>query len=245
LGKKISAHGDKDVFARCSWSTVSILFLVAAGSVAAEPPEACPTSPAYIEPPDILYLDGGFWLSQTTRGICGEHLIREDGTIALGPYGRLIVTGLTLSQARSAIEKHLSKWLQDPEISVSMAANNSKLYYVIIRDRDFEQVSHFPITGRETVLDAITEIPDLPVLCLKSRIWIVRPNATKNRCEILPVNWKDITQLGATKTNYQLFPGDQIHVGTGQPEPPTKPVRIHGMTILHDDTVTSGTPPQK
>jgi hypothetical protein len=35
------------------------------------------------------------------------------------------VTGLTLSQAKCVIEKHLSQWLLNPEISLSVSAFNS------------------------------------------------------------------------------------------------------------------------
>jgi polysaccharide export outer membrane protein len=148
---------------------------------------------------------------QQTRG---EHLVQMDGTISLGSYGCVHVTGLTLSQARCVIEKHLSQWLLNPEVSLSVSAFNSKVYYIIIDGGGYgQQVFRLPITGNDTVLDAISQINGLPPISSTRKIWVARPTPANNACyEILPVNWRVITQAGDTATNYQLFPGDRIYV---------------------------------
>ncbi|HWG45123.1 MAG TPA: polysaccharide biosynthesis/export family protein [Gemmataceae bacterium] len=148
---------------------------------------------------------------QQTRG---DHLVQMDGTITLGSYGCIPVTGLTLSQAKCMIEKHLSRWLLNPEISLSVASFNSKVYYVIIDGGGYgQQVFRLPITGNETVLDAISMINGLPPISSTRKIWVARPTPAKANCyEILPVNWQVITQAGDTSTNYQLFPGDRVYV---------------------------------
>src|SRR5262245_22116321 len=46
--------------------------------------------------------------------IRGEHLVRPDGTISLGLYGSVYVSGMTLAEAKSAIEAHLSEFLLRP-----------------------------------------------------------------------------------------------------------------------------------
>ena len=70
-----------------------------------------------------------------------------------------------------------------------------------------------PITGNETVLDAISLINGLPPVSCKRNIWLARPTPANRGCyEILPVNWEAITETGATETNWQLFPGDRIYV---------------------------------
>ena len=45
--------------------------------------------------------------------IAGEHLVGLDGTINLGTYGSLYVAGMTVAEAKDAVEKHLSKDLLD------------------------------------------------------------------------------------------------------------------------------------
>ena len=144
----------------------------------------------------------------------GEHIVGQDGTITLGTYGCVNVTGLTLSQAKCEIERHLSRWLQDPLISVSVGGFNSKVYYVITDGGGFgQQVFRLPITGNETVLDAIGMINGLPPVSSKRNIWLARPTPAGHGCyEILPVNWEAITEAGSTETNWQLFPGDRVYV---------------------------------
>jgi polysaccharide export outer membrane protein len=166
---------------------------------------------AKIREPQVAVALAQFRGVQQTRG---EHLVSMDGTITLGTYGCVPVVGLTIKEAKCAIEKHLSRYLLNPEISLSMLAYNSKVYYVIIDGGGYgQQVFRFPITGNETVLDAISQINGLPPIASKRRIWVARPTPCKNGCyEILPVNWQVITQAGDTCTNYQLLPGDRVFV---------------------------------
>ncbi|MFM7151365.1 MAG: polysaccharide biosynthesis/export family protein [Gemmataceae bacterium] len=148
---------------------------------------------------------------QQTRG---EHLVRPDGTISLGSYGCVYVAGLTLNQAKVAIERHLGQYLQEPELSVDVFAYNSKVYYVITDGAGFGmQVFRFPVTGNETVLDAISNIQGLPAVASRKKIWVARPGPANHPCsQILPVDWLAIAEGGATTTNYQIFPGDRIYL---------------------------------
>jgi polysaccharide export outer membrane protein len=148
------------------------------------------------------------------QAITGEHLVRQDGTISLGTYGCMNVTGLTLAQARCALERYLSQFLQDPEITLDVFAYNSKVYYVIADGGGYGQsVLRFPITGNETVLDAVSNINGLPAQASRKHIWVARPAPCDHDClQVLPVDWKAITEGGATCTNYQLFPGDRIYI---------------------------------
>src|SRR5262249_18332737 len=146
--------------------------------------------------------------------IRGEHIVQQDGSVGLGLYGSVCVAGLTVCQAKHVIEQHLTRFLLNPEISVTVAAFNSKVFYVITDGAGFgEQVYRFPITGNETVLDGISLIQGLPAQASTKYIWVARPAPPQHGCDqVLPVDWKAITQGGATATNYQLFPGDRIYV---------------------------------
>src|SRR5262249_18276970 len=144
----------------------------------------------------------------------GQHLVRQDGTIDLGSYGCVMVAGLTLAQAKVAIERHLSQYLLEPELSIDVLAYNSKVYYVIFDGAGYGMSAYpFPTPGRETVLDAISQISGLPAVSSTRKIWVARPAPPNHPCmQILPVDWLAITQGGATTTNYQLFPGDRVYV---------------------------------
>jgi len=69
----------------------------------------------------------------SSQQILGEFLVGPDGNVTLGSYGNVSVVGLTILQAKRAIEAHLSQYLESPVISLSVFAFNSKVYYVIIQ----------------------------------------------------------------------------------------------------------------
>lgn len=145
--------------------------------------------------------------------ITGDHLVRPDGTISLGVYGGVRVAGLTLAEAKLAIEQHLANYIHQPEVSVDVLSYNSKTIYVVTDGGGFgEQVIRLPFTGNETVLDAIAQIQGLSEVSSKD-VWVARPAPAGTECaQRLPVDWRAITQDGITATNYQLFPGDRVYI---------------------------------
>jgi len=144
--------------------------------------------------------------------IADNHLISPDGYITLGSYGRVYVNGLSIPECREAIEFHLSKALEHPQVAVDVYAYNSKEYYVIYQSSAMgEQVIAFPFTGNETVLKAIANMNGLAPNCSK-RIWVARPVGNTHKPVILPVDWVAITAYAAPQTNYQLLPGDRVFV---------------------------------
>ena len=149
--------------------------------------------------------------------IAGEHLVGPDGTINLGTYGSVFVTGLTLEQAKAAIEKHLAQFLDAPLVSVDVFSYNSKVYYVITEGAGYgDNVARFPVTGNETVLDAVSQINGLSRLSSKD-IWIARPAPSGVGCDqILPVDIEAIMKGASTATNYQVLPGDRVFIAQDQ-----------------------------
>lgn len=144
--------------------------------------------------------------------IAGQHLVGPDGTITMGSYGSVPLVGLTLAEAKAAIEAHLSRFLDDPEVSVDVFAYNSKVYYVITEGAGLgDGVSKFPVTGNETVLDAIANINGLTEISSK-RIWVARPTPDDGDPTILQVDWQGISKRGGAGTNFQLLPGDRVFI---------------------------------
>jgi polysaccharide export outer membrane protein len=156
--------------------------------------------------------------SRGVQQIRGPHLVRPDGTIGLGLYGGVRVAGLTLTQAKEAIEAYLSRSLQKPEVSVDVSAYNSKVFYIVFDQAlNGETVIRQPITGNETVLDALSQVNGLPGVADKRRITVVRPSPACSECDqILPVDWNAIVRKGRTETNWQLLPGDRIYVNSSR-----------------------------
>jgi polysaccharide export outer membrane protein len=172
-------------------------------------------APYIIEPPDVLLVES----TQSLRDqpIRGQHLVRPDGTIGLGIYGSVHVAGLTLDQAQVVIAAQIGtrvKNLDAQNLYVDVLAYNSKVYYVITDGGGYgEQVFRFPITGNETVLDAVSQIAGLPAVASKKHIWLARPICTDpQHQQVLPVDWLAISQCAVTATNYQILPGDRVYV---------------------------------
>ena len=143
----------------------------------------------------------------------GEHLVAPDGTLNLGTYGNVYISGMTLSEVRVAIEEQLSQFLDEPEVGVDVFAYNSMAYYVVLQGAgQGDQVQRIPLTGGETVLDAISQNQGLTPFSSK-QIWIARPAPDKlGYDQILQVDWDAIVQSGNTATNYQILPGDRVFV---------------------------------
>jgi polysaccharide biosynthesis/export protein len=155
--------------------------------------------------------------------VSGPFQVRLDGTVGLGFWGNVPVAGLTMEQAADAIRNHvvqnpvLADFRTKPEsviVIIDVLAYNSKRYYIIFDQGGFgEQVISFPITGSETVLDAMSNVYGLPDVASKRNIWVARRTPHPGQpWQILPVDWVGMTQRGITTTNYQIMPGDRIYV---------------------------------
>ena len=200
------------------------------------------TQPEYVvEPPDILVVE--VLEALPGRPITGERLVRPDGMISLGFYGDVYVAGLTLTEVKEKIILHLRKDIQDEvlglivedskdpqtgdllrsepkykktdpretsRVFVDVASFNSKVYYV---QGDVGVPGRLPITGNETVLDAINYAGGLIPTASQVNIRLVRPAPPGACCEqTLPVNLAAIVNAGDPTTNYQLMPGDRLVV---------------------------------
>lgn len=143
----------------------------------------------------------------------GPHLIRPDGSIGLGNYGAVWLAGKTIAEAKREIEAHLSQFFLNPEISLDVTGFNSKVYYVVIDGGNAgTQVQRQPVTGNETVLDAVGLSGGLGPISDTRKMWIARPAPEGQGFTNLPVDWKAITEAGDVATNYQLLPGDRLFV---------------------------------
>jgi polysaccharide export outer membrane protein len=181
--------------------------------------------PWTLGPPDILQIDSREGL--LTQPLRGPHLVRPDGTVGLGPYGPVQIAGLTAEQAREAIARAVhaqltpnAKSLKEvlDGLCVDVAAFNSKVYYVIADRIGFgEIVQRFPLTGNDTVLDAVAGILEgLPPSTSDWRLWVERRAGKAGLPpEVLKVDWVGLSQRGEMATNYPLLPGDRLYVKVG------------------------------
>ncbi len=192
--------------------------LVISGTASEAPPHelAMRPLPAYrIEAPDVISIELLKPSVAQPASVTGRYLVGPDGTVNLRRYGTVGVTGMTVAEARTAIQKQLAAHLESPEVAVDVVAYNSKVYYVITQGAGLgDSVRRLPSTGNETVLAAISQINGLSQVSSSKNIWIVRPLASDpQKPAILTVDWDGITRRGETATNYQIFPGDRVYIG--------------------------------
>lgn len=149
-----------------------------------------------------------------SQQITGPRVVAQDGRVNLGVYGTVNVTGMTVSQAKKRIEEHLADYLDSPQVAVDVQNYNSKYYYIIMQGAGLgDSVQRVAVSGNETVLDAIAAQGRIPSSNDQYQIWIARPGrGRKGHEQLLMVDWRAITQLAETDTNYQILPGDRLYV---------------------------------
>lgn len=168
-----------------------------------------------------------------------DQIVLADGTIDLGPFGRLVVVGHTLEQVETLIEHQITAQLREQQLvcqtgTESDVASQSDVDSGDAAARDCDSLAinvrllepahqfyvlgevnapgSFPLTGDETVLDAIVGAGGLTSSANPCQILLARPT-DPNECRVtLPVCYREIVQMGNTATNYQLQPGDRIFV---------------------------------
>ncbi len=212
-----------------------------------------------IEPPDLLRVE----VESPLPGhpINGERLVRPDGTITLGFYGDLFVNGLTVREAKEKLVAHLRQWLSDEQLGigdgvapsqtervrVEVAGYNSKQYYVLGAVRS---PGRFPLTGSETVIDAINAAGGIDDRKAMPTVEVVRDALLGPRLrQILPVDLAGIIRRHDPTTNYQLREHDRVLVyAPGEVADPDallasenvpKRVRVEGIASPNSEPVAS------
>jgi polysaccharide export outer membrane protein len=191
-----------------------------------------------VEPPDLLLVE----VLEATPGrpISGERLVRPDGSISLGFYGDIHVAGLTLPEVKEKIVLHLRKYISDitlglvdldengeeridpvtkepklldprdsATVFVDVTAYNSQVYYV---EGDVAILGRMPVTGGETVLDAIHFAGGLLPSADQSKIRLIRSYPKGSPVQVLPINYEEVTMGTDSSTNYQILPNDRLVV---------------------------------
>lgn len=151
--------------------------------------------------------------TEGTAPVTGEYMVGPDGTINLRQYGTLHVAGKTVTEIRLEMQKLLSQYFDSPEASVDVRQFNSKVFYVITEGAGLgDNVRRIPVTGNDTVLDALSAVDGLSQVS-SADIWVARPAPGGFGCEqIMPVDYDSIARGGSSATNYQLMPGDRVFI---------------------------------
>ena len=163
----------------------------------------------FVEPGDRILIEPTDVESEF-RAI-GDQKVQVDGSVDLGQFGRLRVAGMTVETIEFAIEERIREVSGAAEaINVQLIETNAAVVYVL---GEVGSPGAYPIDGNETVLDSILLAGGLTSTASPCDIVLVRPTSP-NQCRVvLPVCYRQLTQVGDATTNYQVQPGDRIVVG--------------------------------
>jgi len=182
-------------------------------------------APHRAEPGDVLVVEPADFDSPIR--FPSDQTVQADGTIDLGQYGRVSAAGRTLDEIKQQAQVRVAAHHEsdrsgvaqasfqgrdgpiDTSISVRLVSDESSLIYVL---GEVNAPGSYPLSGRETVLDAIISAGGLTDRSNDHRIILTRPASDSDEPQIFPICYQQIVQLGETSTNYQVQPGDRIYV---------------------------------
>src|SRR5579885_2630382 len=149
-----------------------------------------PASSTYvISPGDVL--DISVWKEPeiSFRGLP----VRPDGKISLPLINDVKASGLTAMQLSALITQKLKKYIEDPQVTVVVAAVNSQHYYVL-----------------GEVLHALSAAGGFSQFANTKKIYVLRNvNGQQHK---MPFNYKDVVEGKNLQENIELKPGDTIIV---------------------------------
>ncbi len=173
-----------------------------------------------IEPPDILavevHAEGAD--KALADAACGERLVQPDGQINLSvSLGSVQLGGLRLDEAPDRILDVIRATLPNAEVEVSVFAQNSKVYYVIVEcGKDGDLAARYPAIGDETIKDALANVREMLTQeqLEQKRIWVARPQPGTNGSDtILPIDLGESPD-GGSMADYPLEPGDRLFIAS-------------------------------
>ena len=153
--------------------------------------------------------------------LCGSVIVRNDGKISLPLVGELQVAGLQVSELERLLKREYRKYLENPQVTVSIKAVNSLRVFITgaIRVSTVTTgplTSGFPLRGDNRILTALSQVEILPDADL-SETYIVRGDV------IIPVDLNRLLKDGDMTQNVLLKPGDTIVIPR-----PSKEITILG-----------------
>ena len=191
-----------------------------------------------VEPPDLIIVE--VLEALPGRPISGERPVRPDGRISLGFYGDVYVAGLSLPEIKEKIIGRLQKYLEDsaldliqqddtgkPKIDdktkqpvmnepkdsatvfVDVAKSNSKFFYVL---GAVAVTGRLPVTGKETILDAVSKVGGLTQDADHKNVFLYRPDFHGGPLQSMRVDINQIMMGDDLSTNYQLLNKDRLVV---------------------------------
>jgi polysaccharide export outer membrane protein len=178
----------------------------AKGSKGEASPAAVQTAaedPAYkIGPQDVLKID--VWREdQLTRVVP----VRPDGKVTLPLLNDVQAVGLTPMELAGVIREDLKKFINNPQVTVTVTEINSRRIYVT---GEVAKAGAYALLPHMTVLQALSSSGGFSQFARLKNIYVLR---TENAKQIkLPFNYKEAISGKNPEQNIELQPGDVVVV---------------------------------
>jgi polysaccharide export outer membrane protein len=136
--------------------------------------------------------------------LSGTMTVRPDGKISMPLINEVQATGLTPIQLGEAITTALSKFVNSPQVTVSVEAVRSKRYYMT--GDGINKPGAYPLSTPTTVFDAVTVAGGFREFANKKNIMILRGEKR------LKFNWNDVVKGKNLTQNVLLENDDRVVV---------------------------------
>jgi polysaccharide export outer membrane protein len=139
--------------------------------------------------------------------LSGSFPVRPDGMISLALVGDIMAAGRTPMDLANDLTARLKNFVNDPTVTVSVLAVNSKRVYML---GEVAHIGPISLTSSLTPLQAISAAGGLSQYASKTKIYILRVDASGKKIKI-PFNYKKAIKTGDLQ-GVTLLPGDTIVV---------------------------------
>ena len=133
--------------------------------------------------------------------------VRPDGKISLPLLNDIQASGLTALQLGKSIRDGLTKYLTNPEVTVTVTEINSRRVYIT---GEVARAGAFPLLPNMTVLQALSSAGGFTQFARTKGIYVLRNESGKQ--VKLPFNYKEVVKGKNQEENLLLQPGDVIVV---------------------------------
>ena len=151
---------------------------------------------------DVLKID--VWKEdQLTRTVP----VRPDGKITLPLLNDVQAAGLTPMELAAVIRAGLKKYINEPQVTVTVTEINSRRIYV---SGEVMRAGAYPLVPHMTILQALSSCGGFTQFAREKNVYVLRTQDGKQAK--LPFNYKDAVSGKNPEQNFELQPGDVIVV---------------------------------
>lgn len=130
--------------------------------------------------------------------------VHSDGTIFYPYVGKVEVAGLKVTEIRDILRERLAKYIESPQVDVTVAGFRSKRVYITgeVKAPGTQPITNVPLT----LLEAVSQAGGLTETADWTNVTLTRNGETRS------FSLRELYQEGNTKENLILRPNDILHV---------------------------------